>query len=465
MNLFGYDISMKKLAPKLEMVDKRIPSMMVLPWEQGREIYSKEDYQQLINLYESWVYVCASKNADAVAAANIKLYSAKTNSNQKFLVQTKAVDHNRMEQLSKFPHLQPYIRKSQGMVEILEHPIYELFKNVNPITNRFDLWNQTELFLELTGNAFWFTPKNNLGVPDEIWTIPPQYMKIVADKNTLIMGYIFERGTIKIPFEYNEIVHFKFTSPSNQLYGQGPLAAVVKTVAYNESIRRFDDTLMKNMGRPEAVLETTQVIGPDVFKRLKEEWQQNYQGSQKVGKTIILESGLTYKPITFTPKDMKNVVDKKLNREEIAAVFGVPVSKLTTEAVNLANAKVGDAQYQKDTIEPRLRRIEEKLNERFCPMFADNIFLAFESTVPADSEFESAEREKRLKNYLTSVNEERARLGMQSADWGDVPLVPGGVTPLGSQPDMGGGGYPNEPQLFAFTEAVIKNIKKKLNKS
>lgn len=463
MRLFGYEI---KKVP-LPVVDEKVTRTVLLPWEVGREVFSPEDYRKLIDLYDSWVYVCASKNANAVAAANIKLYTSRGSTKQKFIVKTKTVDKVKLARFDKMPHLQSYIRKAAEVVEVLEHPIYDVFKNVNPIANRFDLWDATELFLELTGNSYWYIPKNNLGVPDQIWNLPSQYMKIVSDKKSLIIGYVFERGTYKIPFEYDEIIHFKFTSPSNQLYGLGPLAAALQSVSYDKDIRQFDSTLMRNMGRPEAVIEAPTVIGPDVYERVKEEWRKNYSGSAKIGKTIILEQGLTYKPITFPPKDMNHVIGRKMNREEIAAIFGVPMSKLTTESVNLANAKIGETQYQSDTIEPRLRRIEEKLNERFCPMFDERLFLAFDSTVPEDIDFEMRDRTQRLSSYITTVNEEREKLGMEKVEWGDIPLASSSIVPLGSGQQQEPPQEPSfdEDQLLNFTTSVLKKVRKKLIKN
>ena len=61
-----------------------------------------------------------------------------------------------------------------------------------------------------------------------------------------------------------------------------------------ENIRMFESTLMKNMGRPEAVLQSTEPVNDTDFKRMKQRWNQNYGGNKKVGQfeeraTWILE--------------------------------------------------------------------------------------------------------------------------------------------------------------------------------
>jgi len=413
----------------------RIANTIILPWESGKELYSPEDFEAYIRAYKSWVYVCASKNSNAVAAAPLKLYVAKKKKSTKVIVKTTKIDKITEERLRKQGNLVSYFRKAEGMEEVVDHPVLDLFKNVNPMMNHFDLWDGTQLWLELTGNAYWYVYRDRLGVPAEIWPLPPQYMQIVASKTDIIAGYVYRRGVNTVPFDFNEIIHFKFFSPSGSLYGIGPLQAVMDSVIDDQRIRAFESTLMTNMGRPEAVLQSKEPILEAEFERIKRRWKQQYGGTRKVGQTLILESGLEYKPITFSPKDLNYVTGRKLNKEEIAAAFGVPMSKLTTDDVNRANASSGNWQYQHDTIEPRLRRIEETINEKLMPMFDESLFIAYESTLPADEAFELDQRTRHLGSYVTVINEEREKLGLNPVEWGDKPLTPAGIAPLGEHPE------------------------------
>lgn len=359
MRFFGYDIGITKA--KAEPVNaasmQRMSQTIVSPWEMGKEIYFPENYKILVDSYKSWVYVCASKNSNAVAAAPFRLYVGKKTKDTKILVKTRKIDKNVEMRIREQGNLIPYHRKAVELEEVIEHPFLDMIKMVNPMINRFDLWDGTELWLELTGNAYWYIYKNSVGVPQEIWPLPPQFMQIIGSKDKVIGGYVYNKGVVKIPFDEEEIIHFRFFNPSGSAYGVGPLSAVMDSYVDDRNIRTFESTLMKNMGRPEAVLQSTEPVNDADFKRMKLRWNQNYGGNKKVGQTLILDNGLKYTPITFTPREMNYVVGRKMNREEIAAAFGVPMSKLTTESVNLANARTGEHQYMQDTKEPRLRRL------------------------------------------------------------------------------------------------------------
>ena len=456
MNLFGYQVT--KVNPKNEpgtQMDseqvQRILSTLVNPWETGfgKELFHAQDYHKLIAQYKSWIYICANKNATAVAETPLRLYLSKPTKESKILVKTNKIDKLTKVRLAKNANLTNYITKAAEIEEVVEHNFLTLLKNVNPLINRFDLWELTQIWLELTGNAYWYIYKDGMGVPLEIWPLPPQFVRIVISPDKIVGGYVFQRAVQKVPFDESEIVHFKFGNPAGTLYGVGPLTAIMDTNIADQNIRIFESTLMKNQGRPEGILETAATVPEETFKRLKEQWRDNYGGANKVGKTIILENGLTYKPITFTPREMNYVVGRKMNREEIAAAFGVPMSKLTSENVNLANAYVGEHQYMQDTIQPRLRRIEEKLNEKLLPMYDENLFIAYDEVIPADKEYMLRERQANLGSFVTTVNEERENLGMDAVDWGDIPLAPAGIGPLGSQAAAPGmpGVLPEEPVL------------------
>ncbi len=460
MNIFGYEFKKTKPSKQDEMDPQhtqRVLSTLVNPWEMGagKELFQSEDYQRLVAQYKSWIYICANKNATAIAEAPLRLYVSKPTKESKILVKTLQVNKATKRRLAKNANLTNYITKGADVEEVVSHNFLDLLKNVNPLINRFDLWEITQIWLELTGNAYWYIYKDQMGVPLQIWPLPPQFIRIVVSPEKIVAGYVFQRAVQKVPFDEEEIIHFKFGNPNGTLYGTGPLSAIMETNQTDQEIRRFETTLMKNMGRPEGVLETAVTIPEESFKRLKEEWRNNYAGTNKVGKTIILENGLTYKPITFTPREMNYVVGRKMNREEIAAAFGVPMSKLTTEAVNLANAYVGEHQYMQDTIEPRLRRLEEKINEKLMPMYDENLFIGYDEVIPSDKEFTLRERTSNLGSYVTTVNEEREVMGKDPVDWGDIPLAPAGIAPLGSGAAPGGAPAPGGPPgEVAPTESV-----------
>jgi SPP1 gp7 family putative phage head morphogenesis protein len=124
---------------------------------------------------------------------------------------------------------------------------------------------------------------------------------------------------------------------------------------------------------------------------------------------------------------------RKSTREEIAAIFGVPQSLLTTESVNRANAETGEYSYMKNTILPRTRRAEQKINEKLLPMYDERLFCAFDNPVPEDKEHRLKEVEMHLKTGYSSPNLERQIDGLDEVEWGNEPLLPMNIRPLSTE--------------------------------
>jgi len=167
-NPFSYEVQLKAAGGKRK--GALLPYLY--PYQYGRELHSDEDFYAMINSYRSWIYVASNKNASTVANTPLRLYVAKNNKSQRVKrVQTKAVDIKQERFIRENPFLNniPAIRKASSFEEVLDHPFLDLKTNVNPFVNSFDLFEMTQLYQELTGNAFWHILEDKFGVPREIW--------------------------------------------------------------------------------------------------------------------------------------------------------------------------------------------------------------------------------------------------------------------------------------------------------
>jgi HK97 family phage portal protein len=434
MKLFGYEILKANKPPKPDKSEQagvaRVSNLVYPSYGGTIEVVQPQDFDAQVAQYRSWVYVCSSKNSTSVANATLRLYLAKPAKGMKSILPTKAITKETYEHLRLKPGLTKTVTKAYEIEEILDHPILDLFSAVNATMNRFDLWENTELFLELTGNSYWFIVNNSFGIPGNIWVLPAQNMSVVPSKTEYISGYLYSKGFDKIPFNKEEIIHFRFPNPANAYYGLSPVAAAGSAISLNNSIRVSESALLKNNARPEGVLSSEDSLDETEFKRLKEEYR-NYSGPSKVGKILLLERGLTYTPLTLSPRDMQYLQGRRMNLQEIAAIFGVPMTKIDPSEVR-ANNRAADAEYAKDTIEPRLTRIEEKLNEQLLPRYDPNLFVAYDSTVPEDSLFNLTKTESNLKTGYSSINQERQKNNEEPVPWGNTPWIPMGMQQVGS---------------------------------
>ncbi len=397
----------------------KLPFVQLFGYEKSYGTATPQDFDRAVAEYKSWPYICALKNGFSIAKCQLRLYKKVFN----------AEGQSELE-------------------EITEHPFLDIMQNVNAFHNKFELWSQTGVHLDLTGNAYWWMPKDSLRTPGAIWHIPSHWMRVVPDKTEFIAGYVMTvpgLGT-PVPFPVDEIVHFKFPPIFDLFYGTGPMYAAAYGVDLNKHIKTWGINYFMNNAQPSGVLYTDEGMNNDAFQRLKDSWNRKHKGSENAGKIAILTNGLKYQQVGSSLKDCKFEEVSREVRDEILAIFGVPASKLgLVEDVNRANADANDYTYQKETVLPRLMLIEEKLNEKVMPMFDSGLVVKFDNPVPEDKEFRLREREINIRSGFSSIDDERIKDNLEPYDLPEtiVPLIPFSLTPAGTpKPEVDENGLP-----------------------
>lgn len=401
----------------------------------GKKPATKADY---IAQFTSWVYVCAKLNAMSVASVPLRLYVTKSEKGQKFkTIGHRRIDKRRTRDLQGRKNIMPYMMKSndpEAVDEVTSHPFLDLMTSVNPFMNSSDIMELLTVNMDLTGDAFWYVVKGaKLGQPVELWPIPSQYIKPIAGESLdeYIKGYKYERGRVRLELSLDEVVRFSYPNPANELQGKSCVSGICDAVYTNSKMYEYEQNLFEQKARTGGVMESEGEISETEVRRLAEDLKQKYAGTANSGKTLILPPGLKFVKDAFTNEEMSFIEGRKLTREEIFAGFDIPTALIDPNSIrsNVEGAQYFHAKYG---IEPRLRKIEEKLNEKLLPMFDDSgrLFCAFDSPVPEDKAFVLQEREVNVRSAVSTINEERADLGKDPVDGGDEPLVSSLLVPL-----------------------------------
>ena len=398
----------------------------------GRKPVTKVDY---IEQFTSWSYVCAKLNAMSCAAVPLQLYAAKDEKGKTFkTIETRPVRAKRMREIRRSKSLRPYIRKAEDIDEVTEHAFLELMQNVNPFFNASDLMELTVLDMDLTGEAYWYVVRGKAGQPVELWPVPSIYMKAVPGKTMakFIDHYAYQRGKVEQFLSTDEILRFAYANPSNHLQGFSCMRGVVDAVYSNLKMNEYEEALFGNKARTGGVFESEADVAPAEVDRMRTEIDSRYTGNANAGRPFMLPPGVKWTKDSMTNEEMSFIEGRKMTREEICAGFDVPIALLDPESIR---ANVDGAQYYhaKYGIAPRLRKIEEKVNEKLLPMFDDSgvLFCAFENPVPEDKASELAERTGYVGAGIMAINEARADMGLEPLANADVPLVAWTLRPLG----------------------------------
>lgn len=394
---------------------------------------------ELLKHYRHWVYRAATMNANSVAAVPLRLYvttnrSQKSYPNMRKGIDTKPVSKQQFKWLEKNSGLVRRLSKAVLVEEVIEHPFLSLWESANQQYDGFELKELWELFAELTGDAYLWMQLNSLGIPQSFWVLQSQHLTIVpGEGDEFIRGYIY--GTSfdnQVALEANEVAHLRFPNPHNVFYGMSPMQSVISAVKRKEDMDAYEASLLKNNARPDFLIKHKGKVNTKTLKEIRERWMQLYSGG-KSGMPAVLEGEMELEKLGFSPREMAFLKGQKFSRDEILNAFGVPISKVTTEAVNLANADIGETQYQRDTIVPRLKRQEQKLNQDVLPKFDDRLFVAYDNPVPEDKAFALEKSDRYLKNGVITINEVREKEGLEPVSWGKSAWMPFNLLPVGSE--------------------------------
>jgi HK97 family phage portal protein len=372
-------------------------------------------------------FTCASINAAVCAAYPPRLYVATHSGQSTPKCLTKRLDRGAEQRLRGRPGLPGFVSKARQLQEVLEHPLLTLLRKVNPVHNRFDLWELTTLYQEVVGSAYWYMKFGPLGVPEEIWPLPAQNVTPKRQVNSprLVDYYEYRVGATPQRFRPEEIIHFRYPDPRDPYTaGLSPLRACWEQVALTSEYLAFKKTLWENGALPGVVVSPDEVISEEERDRLEAQWNAKFRRGG-AGRALVSESGMRVSILAHSAGDLAALAEYGKTKEDVCNAFHVPLSFLTSET-NLANLQAAEHQHMSKAIFPRLQRRDEKLNEQLLPLYdpSGRLFIASEDPIPYNQELAFKQQEIDLKYGIMTINEVRQDRGLPMVPWGETPWLP-----------------------------------------
>lgn len=264
------------------------------------------------------------------------------------------------------------------LIEIHDHPILTLLNSkANPHMSSKDFLDYWATYLAIEGK--FFAEYSNPQFPNAIYPLYPHYMNPIPHRTEFISGFEY-RVDEPILYKSNEVLWSKFNDPLDVYQGQSPIRAMARTIDTENEAVDWNKSTLQNSGIP-AGLISVQNPSPELSRRLEEEWKSRYGGSKNARKPIILNADkASYMSIGLSPIDMDFLEQRKVNRTEICAAFGVP-SQIVGDPEGQTYSNYGEAQkafWENTVISRYLDHILEKLQSDLLPRYADNLILKYD---------------------------------------------------------------------------------------
>lgn len=347
----------------------------------------------------------------------------------------------------------------------------ELLENPNPYFSKYRILELTQMYLDLVGKCFWYIAKDRAGRPAQIWVISPLNMTIVPDINDFIKGFIYQAGAQLVPLSTDEVIMFNYPDPNNPYNGISPSNAAAIPLESDKFSSQWNRNFFYNNAEPQGIVSFPDGVEEDDFEAWKEKWNDKYGGVGNAKKTAFIRGGqVTYTAIQISQKDMDFYNLRMSNRDEILAIFGVPKSVLgIVEDVNRASAEASEYTYMKHTIAPKLKRLQDVINNEYVQIFGEDLEIRFTDVVPENKDFIKSvidtQTDKSItKNEARNILNKLLGLKLEPIDGGDVIYQGINLQPLGTPMPTISNAQPKEGDNSNKEPPVApeKNIKKKL---
>ncbi len=299
-----------------------------------------------------------------------------------------------------------------------QHPVLGLVTRPNAAQGRAELFEVLFGQLLLSGNAY-IEAVGGEGVPVELHVLRSDRMSVVPGADGWPVAYEYAVGGRKHRFavtaDRKPICHIKSFHPQDDHYGLSALQAAASAIDVHNAASAWSKALLDNAARPSGAIVYNGAdaagLTPQQYDRLVSEMEMHHQGARNAGRPMLLEGGLDWKPMGFSPSDMEFQKTKEAAAREIAVAFGVPPMLLgITGDATYANYQEANRAFYRLTVLPLATRVAAAVSDWLSVMAGEALELKPDlDQVPALS----AERDaqwKRVSEAVFLTNAEKRHL-------------------------------------------------------
>ena len=322
------------------------------------------------------------------------------------------------ESVSSLP-ISVYTKQENGdKTEDTKSPIYKLVKfKPNYYQNKITFFEFIMLSICTTGNSYVQIVRNNSGTPTQLICLDPDKATVVIDNNELF--YQIDGAGV---LDSSDILHFK-TITDDGITGISPIDQCAKALKWSENLEEFGSTFFSNGAKPSSILQTDRALSDTALTRLKSSFANTYGKLKNSNSTIVLEEGLTFKPISISPEQAQFLASREFSISEVARIFRVQphlLMDLTKSSFN--NIEMQSQEFLTYTLMPYITRIEEEMNLKlFRTNELGKTFIEFNvnGLLRGDVKTRNEAYKSGITNGYMSINEVRRYENLNSIEGGD----------------------------------------------
>ena len=236
----------------------------------------------------------------------------------------------------------------------------------NPETSRIEFYEQVISSLNIHGNAFVLTVRDDNNEVVEVYCLNPDDVRIRRLRPNEPLVYEVqtrdEQGAYTQILTKNEMLHIPLFRLPGSHYGLGPIAAARLTIGAAMAADTYAAAYFGNAANPGGVIEVPGELTEEQAQDIGRDWNITHTGPYRAGKIGVLSGGASFKPLTLNAQDAQLLDTRRFNVEDIARLFRVPISLLghpVAGAMSFASVEAQNLSFVQHSLRPLLERLEQ----------------------------------------------------------------------------------------------------------
>lgn len=273
------------------------------------------------------------------------------------------------------------------------------------------------------------------------------YSQIIRDKRNKIIGYYplltdnmeivrLENGELAYKYKSDflnttvllykhEVLHFKYRTLDG-IHGLSPIAYAKHTIGLSIALEEHGSKHFSNGILGSGVFETPAVVSEPNKKEMREQLTSRYSSLDNASKFLILEQGMSYKPINIPNNDRQYLESREFQKSEIASIFRVPDHMINlNKNSTFSNIEHQGISFVTNTMTPLVKRIEQPLN---IALQAEDkelyVSLNMDALQRGDINTRYTANGQAIRDGWKTRNEVRIKEGLNPLDGLDDPILP-----------------------------------------
>ncbi|MEH7513338.1 phage portal protein [Gottfriedia acidiceleris] len=185
-----------------------------------------------------------------------------------------------------------------------------------------------------------------------------EYLLTTYDSNSL------NGKSNQTKFTHDKLLRIINNQKDNAFEGEGILVRGKDIFEQAFAEKNYTTGLYNNGAMPKGVLKTAARLTQPVIERLRASWESLYGGSKNSAKTVILEEGMEYTPLSMKPNEMQIFETSKNTNSEICKLFNVPESMITTSANKYGSIEQNQLHFYKHALAPIVATFEQSCDRQ-----------------------------------------------------------------------------------------------------